>query len=402
MESVAIGFWTRVGSRYEPAQANGIAHFIEHMLFKGTPTRSSAEISRQIERLGGSLDGFTVEDHTCFHVHGPGDHFEKLLDVLTDMYRFPVFDTRDIEQERNVILEEIAMIRDQPSQLLEDLLSEAAWGSEHPLGRPITGTELTLAGLGRNELLQFFQQAYSPLETVISIAGKIDHESAAAMVHDRVFDMEPEMQRRDFLMVSPPEQGFCFETRDDLEQAQIAIGFRGVSRNHPDRYAMKMLNVLLGENMSSRLFQTLREEAGLCYEVQSDTVTFEDAGMLHLYVALDPENLTEALELIGIVLNSFRDHLVAESDLEEAKSYVIGQSRIGLENTNSQMMWSGESLLAFDEWISPIEVFAGINAVTIEDIQDMARRIFLPAGMAVAGVGPHSVGLELNQWELVS
>ncbi len=401
MESVAVGFWTKVGSRHETRDQNGIAHFTEHLLFKGTPTRTSQEISRQIERLGASLDGFTVEDHTCYHVKGPCDQIEPLVDVLADFYRYPVFDTRDIESERNVIFEEIAMVRDQPSQMLEDLLSEAAWGSDHPLGRSITGTELSLNGIGRNELLSFYNRAYASQETVIAIAGNIDHERAAAMIYERTYDLQ-RSEPMTFEKAAPPSQGFAFEAREDLEQAQIAVGFRGVSRVHPERYAMKMLNVLLGENMSSRLFQVLREEAALCYEIQSDIMSFEDAGFLHTYIALDPENVTEALDMIGAILKSFRDKPVSESELEEAKSYLIGQSRIALENTSSQMMWSGESLLAFDEWVPPAEVFENVRAVTPEDVQEMAQRMFTSERMAIAGVGPHGAGLELNRWEMVS
>ena len=401
MESVAIGFWTRVGSRHESLENSGIAHFIEHLLFKGTPSRTSAEISRQIESLGASLDGYTVEDHTCYHVKGPCDQLEPLVDVLADFYRFPVFDTKDIEAERNVIFEEIAMVRDQPSQMLEDLLSEAAWGCDHPLGRPITGTEISLTGMGRNELLSFYNRAYASQETVISVAGNIDHKQAVDIVYERVQDMQRShpMQFKD---ADRPTQGFSFEAREDLEQAQIAIGFRGVSRNDPDRYAMKMLNVLLGENMSSRLFQVLREEAALCYEIQSDIMSFDDAGLLHMFIALDPENVTEALEIIAQVLKSFRDKPVSESELEEAKSYLIGQSRIALENTASQMMWSGHSLLAFNGLVQPSEVFDQIKQVTVEEIQKMAQRMFQPKGMAIAGIGPHGAGLELNRWELVS
>ena len=165
---------------------------------------------------------------------------------------------------------------------------------------------------------------------------------------------------------------------------------------------MKMLNVLLGENMSSRLFQVLREEAALCYEIQSDIMSFDDAGLLHMFIALDPENVTEALEIIAQVLKSFRDKPVSESELEEAKSYLIGQSRIALENTASQMMWSGESLLAFNGLVQPSEVFDQIKQVTVEEIQKMAQRMFQPKGMAIAGIGPHGAGLELNRWELVS
>ncbi|NNE93462.1 MAG: insulinase family protein [Verrucomicrobiales bacterium] len=401
MESVAVGFWTQIGSRHEDFDENGIAHFVEHLLFKGTPTRSAPEISRQIERLGATLDGFTVEDHTCYHVKGPSDHLEPLVEVLADLYRFPVFDPRDIEAERNVIFEEIAMIRDQPSQMLEDLLSEAAWGMEHPLGKPITGTEITLTGISRNELLRFFQRAYASQETVISVAGNIDHAKTAELIQERMGDLV-RSEPFDFEIADPPMQGFAFEAREDLEQAQLAVGFRGCSRIDSDRYAMKMLNVLLGENMSSRLFQVLREELGLCYEVQSDIMAFEDAGLLHAYLALDPENVTAALDSIAGILKSFRSQAISESELEEAKSYLIGQSRIALENTAAQMMWAGESLLTFQEWTSPASVFDRIHEVTPEDVQQMAQRVFQPQNMVVAGIGPHSAGLELNRWDLVS
>lgn len=401
MASASVGFWSRVGSRHEPAGLNGIVHFIEHLLFKGTPTRSAEDISRQIERLGASLDGFTVEDHTCFSAKGPAEQLEPMLDVLADFYQNPVFDPAEIESERNVIREEIAMVHDLPAQMLEDLLSESAWGPEHPLGRPITGTEISLMGITRSDILDFFHRSFAGNQSVVAVAGNIDHDQTVDWIGERLSNLSS-VKEFEFERAGGPRQGFIFEARPEIEHTYLAIGYRGYDRMHPERYAQKMLNVLLGENMSSRLFQILREQAGLCYEVQSDIMSFQDAGMLHLYLSLDPENIDEALTAITLILKAFREYAPSIEEIEEAKAYMIGQSRIALENTASQMMWGGECLLGFNEWIDPEVVFQRIKAVTPDQVRDCANDLFQSQNLCIAGIGPEAAESVLMNWQSVS
>ena len=396
MQSVSIGFWTGTGSRHESAGQNGIAHFIEHLLFKGTPTRSSEEISRQVERLGGSIDAFTTEDHTAYQVKGPAEQLEPLLDVLADLYQHPRFDPDDLENERNVIREEIAMVRDQPSQWLEDLTSAAAWPG-HPLGRAITGTEETLSSLDRAASEAFHRSAYTARQTVVTVAGRVTHSDVLALLVPRLADL-PDGPVLVAEPAPPVASGFAFARRDDLEQAHLAVGFHACGRHDEARYAQKLLNVLLGENMSSRLFQELREREGLCYEIQSDIMGFEDTGLLHVYVALDPGEVSKALATLRRVLAEFVGQPPADRDLDEAKSYLIGQSRIALENTASQMMWAGECLLSFGEVIDPETVHRRLSAVTPDEIREMAERIFRGDRLVTAAVGPRSMEKALRAW----
>ena len=398
MESVAIGLWTSVGSRHESPGEHGMAHFIEHLLFRGTPSRTAEDISRQIEGLGGTVDGFTVEDHTCYHAKAPADQLELLLDVLTDFYQNPVFDPWEIEAERRIIREEIAMVHDQPAQHLEDLVSQAAWGADHSLGRSITGTEESLAQFTRPDVFDFFKRSYSGCQTVISVAGKIDHFAVAETVEQKMeklpagssvqYEPAPPIARR----------GHSFGKYPSREQAHVALAFRSADRHDPDRYAQKLLNVMLGENMSSRLFQHIREQLGLCYEVQSDLVAFSDAGLLQIYLALDPENLSSALHAVSGILDNLCRHTIADEELDQAKRFIGGQSRIGLENTSSQMMWAGESLLSFDKWIDPDKILEKLDSVTIGDVQSAARKLFLSGGLSTSLAGSPRSDAVLREW----
>ncbi len=397
MASVAMGIWAGGGSRHETPREHGMAHFVEHLLFKGTAERSAEEISRHIESLGASIDGFTVEDHTAYQVKGPAEKFDRLFEVLTDLYRNPVFDPTEIDSEKQVIREEIAMVRDQPSQYLDDLISEAAWGSDHPLGRSITGTEESLERFRRAEVEDFHSRVYRGRHTVVSIAGKIDHDTVAAAVAERLGDL-PRGAALACEPAGPPQARHCFHEDGGQEQTHLALSFRNVHRHDPSRYAHKLLNVVLGENMSSRLFQAVREQLGLCYEVQSDLVSFADAGALQIYLALSPENLAEALRAISSILDDLRTRGVRGSELEEAKSFVIGQNRISLENTSSQMMWAGESLLYFDDWIDPEDAHRQLEKVTLDDVRAAARDAFDPDALCSAVIGPAESRSALAQW----
>jgi len=397
MASVSFGLWTDAGSRHETAREHGMAHFVEHMLFKGTPSRSAEEISRHIESLGASIDGFTVEDHTAYQVKGPAERFERLFDVLADLYSNPVLEPEEIESEKAVIREEIAMVRDQPSQYLDDLISEAVWGSGHPLGRSITGTEESLEAFRRSDVFDFHQRAYCGANTVISVAGNIEHDAVHDIVSRRVAEM-PKGAPIPFLPGGTSPDRHRFAEEDGQEQSHLALSFRNVDRYDRTRYAHKLLNVILGENMSSRLFQAIREQKGLCYEVQSDLVSFSDAGLLQIYLALSPENLGEALKGIADILADLRENGVSDQELEESKAYIVGQNRISLENTSSQMMWAGETMLFFNDWIDPEDSHRHIEDVTSDDIRSAASLAFDVKTLCSALIGPATSQDVLGEW----
>ncbi|HRQ87662.1 MAG TPA: pitrilysin family protein [Bacteroidia bacterium] len=397
MASVSMGLWAGAGSRHESEQEHGMAHFVEHMLFKGTPDRTAEEISRQIESLGASIDGFTVEDHTAYQVKGLAEQFEPLFDVLADLYQHPLLDPSEIDSEKQVIREEIAMVHDQPSQYLDDLVSEAAWGRDHPLGRSITGTEESLERFRRADIEAFHSRVYRGRHTVVSVAGNIDHDAVAEIVASRLGSLPigEALACEPALPVAPQHR---FHEDGGQEQAHLALSFRNVDRHDPARYAHKLLNVILGENMSSRLFQVIREQRGLCYEVQSDLISFADAGALQIYLALSPANLSEALRSISSILDDLRNRGVRGEELDEAKSFVVGQNRISLENTSSQMMWAGESLLYFNEWIDPEEAHRQLAKVTLDEIRDAALSAFDPDTLCTAVIGPAESRSSLARW----
>lgn len=399
MESVCCGLWSLAGSRHEQLEENGIAHFVEHLLFKGTPTRDPYAITREIEGLGASIDAFTTEDHTCYYCRGPAETFPSMADVLVDLYSHPIFDPAEIEREREVVLDEIAMYRENPSQHVEDLLGLAAW-PDHPLGMPISGGEVSLRSLRRGDLFRFHQANYGGASTIATVAGRISHEEALDELAERLaelppgqvapFDPVPETMR-----ISGPSH--CQEIRD-LEQAHLCIGFHTPGRMSPDRHPLKLLNVLLGENMSSRLFQVLREEHGLCYSIVSDIVHLHDTGLLSIYTGLDVESLPQALDLTAKCLREFASVPVSRDRLQRAVNYAVGQARLGLESSIQQMMWLGESLIAYGHIVDPQETFSALRQVSVDDVLRSAQATFHQERSAIAYIGSGSPEFALGNF----
>lgn len=388
MESACVGLWALTGSRHEEVKRNGIAHFVEHLLFKGTPTRTAYDISREIEGIGASLDAFTTEDHTCFYTRGPAETLPAMADVLIDIYCNASFDPQEIEREREVVIEEIAMYRDNPSQHVEDLLAAAAWPG-HPLGLPITGTEASVKRISRGDLFSYHRQRYSGANTVVTVTGRVQHEAVLEMMGPALEMMDAGEPIPFAAVPGQLRQGGLRridETRD-VEQAHLCIGFHTFGRHDPRRYTLKILNVLLGENMSSRLFQLLREENGLCYSVSSDAVTLEDCGLLSIYAGLDVDNVPRALEWTAACLRDFARKRVSPELIRQALAYTVGQSRISLESSLSQMMWIGESLISYQRIIDPKESFAKLGEVTAEAVREVASEVFRADSTAIAYIG---------------
>jgi predicted Zn-dependent peptidase len=383
MTSVSLGLWVGVGGRYEPAEINGVSHFIEHLLFKGTKRRSARQISQDVEGIGGYLNAFTGEEMTCYHSKARHDRFDELLDVLTDMFLNSKFDPVEIDKERGVIKEELSMYLDQPQYRVQEILNEILW-PDQPLGRPLTGTEKTLDGLNRARLVGYQQHNYVANRTVISAAGRLKHKQVVNAV-GRLAKRFPQGKRPQFL---PAENGqqrpnvrlFTKQT----EQTQIALGIRTCSRHDQRRYALRLLNTVLGENMSSRLFQVIREDRGLAYSIYSSLSHFDDVGTMTISAGLDVNNLPKTLKLIMQELARATRNLLTPAELNRARDYVLGQIDLGLESTDNQMMWLGEQMIGYDKIIPPEEIKQRIAEVKASQIRAAARDFFRPERLNLA------------------
>ncbi len=387
MASVSVGLWIGVGGRYEPVRLNGVAHFIEHMLFKGTRRRTALQISQDIEGIGGYLNAFTSEDHTCFYSKALSDRFDDLVDVLFDMLLNSVFAPADIRREREVIREEVAMYFDQPQQYVQELFNEIMWPG-HALGRPLTGSFQSIARIHRTDLLQFLETHYTAPGIVVAAAGALHHEQVVKAVRKRTrflpavqaprFEPYPIDQRADPLRLV---------TRN-TEQSQFALGFRTCSRHDPRRNAVRLLNIILGENMSSRLFQIIREDRGLVYSIYSSPSFWADVGDLVISAGLDAEKIEPVIRLVLKELNRLATEKVSRPELRRALDYALGQLELGLENTENRMMWLGEQMVTSGTVIPMDRVRRDLSRVSAEQIRAVAREFFRPENCALAVVSP--------------
>jgi len=396
MASASLGLWVRTGGRYESKELNGVSHFIEHLLFKGTRRRSAREITTAIEGIGGYLNAFTSEENTCYYAKAHGDHFRQLLDVLMDMLLNSTFPPAEIAKERLVIKEEVALYRDQPQQYVEDLLDEILW-PDHPLGRPLTGTEESVDAITRGAMLQYRRAHYLAETSVVVAAGRLHHDQVLQRVtpYARHFirGEHPKFIPSSVRQTSPR----CKMLSKDIAQAQVAIGFRCCSRHDDRRFAMRVLNTLLGENMSSRLFQILREEHGLAYSISSSLSFFDDVGALTVSAGLDPENIPKALKLMAREWKRFVDIRPTSKELRQARDYLIGQLDLGLESTESQMMWVGEHLMAYDKILATAEIKQRLKEVTPAQVRAVARDYLRPDQLNLAVISPLSLDDRLLQ-----
>ena len=387
MASVSVGIWVGVGGRFEPAKISGAAHFIEHMLFKGTKRRTAKEISQAVEGIGGYLNAFTSEEHTCFYAKAQAERLENLLEVLADMFLHSTFDPAELEKERSVIKEELAMYLDQPQHYVHELLNETMW-PDQPLGRSLTGTEKTLDNLSRANLLEFRQQNYVTGATLIAVAGKIQHAEVVKLV-EKVAKRFPAGRPAPFSPATSDQSAPAIRLfTKKAEQTHLALGFRTCSRHDERRFALRLLNTILGENMSSRLFQVIREEHGLAYSIYSSPSFFDDVGTLTISAGLDTDKLEKTLKLLIGELRKLTEKAPTAGELRRARDYVIGQLELSLEGTENQMMWIGEHWLGYGRITSATEIKERLLQITGAQIRAMAKEFFCPQRLSLALVTP--------------
>jgi predicted Zn-dependent peptidase len=387
MASVSVGIWVGVGGRHEPAELSGVSHFIEHLLFKGTRKRSAREVSQAVEGIGGYLNAFTSEEQSCFYARSRHGDFGRVLEVLMDMFLHSTFEAAEIDKEREVIKEELAMYIDQPQQYVQELLNAAMW-PDQPLGRCITGTEKTLDAIRRPHLLGYQKGNYVAASALVAAAGRITHAEAvrAARRYAGKFGRGP---RPGYVPATSAQTrpALCLHTRE-TEQTQIALGIRTCSRHDERRFALRLLNVVLGENMSSRLFQTVREDHGLAYSIFSGNSFFDDAGDIVISAGLDLDKLEKTLKIIVREMKRLTTEPVPAAELRRARDYLIGQLDLSLESSENQMMWVGEQWLGYGKIPQPEEVKKRLSEVPAGQIRAAAREFLRPERFTLALISP--------------
>src|SRR5271155_556516 len=386
VRSVSVGVWVRNGSRREIADENGLAHFIEHMVFKGTERRSAEAIAREMDSVGGMLDAFTSKEQICFNAKVLDDHLPIAFGVIADLVLRPKFDSEDVKKERGVVLEEVKMDMDNPEYLLHDIFTRGFW-PEHPLGRPILGTPETVRRFSREHLNERFRDWFAPDHLVITAAGNVMHDKVLDLVQREFGGLRPARTLEDHTAPST-KAPIHLETKRDLEQVHLCIGVPALPLGHEARFAAAVLNNLLGGGMSSRLFQNIREKEGLAYAVFSELTPYSDAGMFSVYAGTGKETVGKVLDLTIAEFRALKESPVSEEELLRAKNHLKGSLMLSLESTSSRMSNLARQELYFHRFSSLDEILASIEAVTREQLQSLAQLFFQTDQIAATVLGP--------------
>ncbi len=386
-DSVAIGLWIGVGGRYEDDQNKGAAHFLEHIAFKGSRKYSCDEIKIQIEGVGGNLNAFTSEEQTCYYAKIPAKCLNKTFDILADMVLYPLILKSDVQKESTVILEEIKMYHDIPQYFVLELLDDLMWPN-HPLGKNLAGTPESVSHMTHADLKKFHQRHYFAGNTVVAACGQLNHQEFVELVRKKMGELsskKPEL----FLSADNSQgrpKGKFF--RKEVEQMHVALAMLGLNDDHKDKYALGLLNVILGGNMSSRLFDEVREKRGLAYSISSSTKSLNDTGVFLIRAGVDNNKLVGAMEVILKELEKIKRKDVLQGEFTRAKDYFLGQLLLGLEDTLDHMLWLGEATISLDKVRTLKDIIKEVNRITIPDIRRVANAILKDDHYSLAIVGP--------------
>jgi predicted Zn-dependent peptidase len=397
VRSVTLGVWLTRGSRHETDERGGIAHFVEHMLFKGSDTRTAEDIAQAIDSIGGQLDAFTAKEYASYYIKVLDEHVPLAVDLLTDIVRRPAFAADEIEREKKVILEEIKMVEDTPDDLVHELFTQHFWEG-HPLARPILGSRETVEALNRETILGYFGGAYVAPNIVVSAAGNLDHGRVRDLVQAAFGDLSSSGEP---FGENPPQVSPQVVTRaKELEQSHLCLGTNSYPQSHADRYVSYILNTVLGGSMSSRLFQNIREKRGLAYSVFSGLSAYRDAGNITIYAGCANEAVGQVIDLCVEELKGMKRAPVADSELRRAKDHLKGSLMLSLENTASRMSHLARQEIYFERHFGLDETLAGVEAVTAGDIQRVAADLFSNGSLAATVVGPSAPDLPPERLDL--
>lgn len=395
VRSVSLGIWVNTGSRNENRNNNGISHFIEHMLFKGTQKRSAKDIAESIDSIGGQLNAFTAKEYTCYYTKTLDSHIDLAIDVLADMLFNSRIDPKDIDVERKVILEEINMYEDSPEELVHDILSETVWAG-NPLGYPILGTKESLNSIDQQEIRRYMDENYTPMNTVIAIAGNFDFDKVVGILEQKFANWEIKNDKQTIY----PDTEFIHQISykpKETEQTHICIGFEGIKQGDNSIYDLLVVNSIFGGGMSSRLFQKIREEKGLAYSVYSYPSSYKNAGMFTIYAGMSPSQVGEVLRLVREEIQLLKENKISEEELVKAKEQLKGSYILGLESTSSRMNSIGKSELLLKKIKTPDEILDRINQISLESVFYIIDKIFNNKKMSASVVGAIPKKLDIEK-----
>ena len=385
VRSVCIGVWVPTGSRYEKPEQNGISHFLEHMFFKGTEKRSALDIAVEVDSLGGEMNAFTSRENTTYYIKVLDEHQPVAVDILADIFLHSRFDEAELEKERHVILEEIRMQDDQPEDHVHDVINEVIW-PDQPIGFPVAGREASVSAIGRSDLVDYVTTMYTKNRIVVACAGHVDHDRIVA---DVARGFEGFAGKKDPAAFPQPRYKAGREVlTKKLEQVHLCLALPGIPVNHPDRFAYYVLNTTLGSNMSSRLFQEVREKRGLAYSVYSYLAGFSNGGSLTIYAGASRQKIDEVITVIREQLRQLAANPITDAELARAKAYMKGGLILSLESSSSVMSRLAKQELYFDAYETIEETVAKIDRVTAAKVQEMAAESFQESQLAAAAIGP--------------
>jgi len=395
VRSVSVGVWLTRGSRHESDAEGGVAHFVEHMLFKGTTSRSAQVIAQTIDSIGGQLDAFTSKEYAGYYIKVLDDHLPLALDLLSDLVMRPAFLAEDVEREQRVILEEIKMVEDAPDDLVHEVFAQQFW-SRHPLGRPILGTPETVASFDATLLRDYFARTYLAPNLIVAAAGHFEYAALKQLVLDAFADLPQDgMPPTD---AAPTSTAGLMVREKEIEQSHICLGTPSYAQAHVDRHALYVLNTILGGSMSSRLFQHIREDRGLAYSVFSNLTSYRDAGAITVYAGCAAQKVGEVVDLTLAELRRLRQELVPLEELQRAKDHLKGSLMLSLENTSSRMSQLARQEMYFGRQFSLDELLGAIDDVSRDDVRRVAVDLFRDGGVTATVVGPHAeTGLTVDR-----
>lgn len=388
-ETVTVLVMSGVGSRYESKDEAGLSHFVEHMLFKGTKKRpNTLAISEELDSIGGNFNAYTGKSRTAYYAKADSNHFKVVLDVISDIYLNSKIENKEINCERCAIIQEMAMYEDMPSQNVGDVFEKLLYGNQR-LGREIIGTKKTVKSFTRKDFMQYLKRFYTAKNTIVCVAGKFDEKKELAKIKKSFSEINLG-EKEDFEKVTEKQNAPKLKIKNKkTDQTNLIVGARTYDMSHPDRYVLKLLAVILGGNMSSRMFINIREKLGLAYYIQTSADSYQDAGYLATQAGVDHKNLPLAIESILKEYNKTAFRKVSEKELQKAKDYIKGKTVMGLESSNAVAEFLINQEIYRNEILTPEQIFAKLDKITVEDIQRVAKDIFVPENLNLAVVGPH-------------
>ncbi len=385
--SISIGVWVKVGSRHEPAEIGGVSHFIEHLFFKGTKKRTAKDIAIEMDSIGGEMNAFTSQETTTYYVKVVDEHLPIAIDLLADILIGSLFDEKEMDKERKVILEEIKGVEDTPDDYIHELFTNTVWPN-NPLGRPILGTRETIAGMKHRDIISYIESYYSPREIVISVAGNFEHGRLIELLEESFGTLSRTgIGKKE---TTPAFKSDIMVRKKQLEQVQICLGCKGFNYTHDDRFVVSALNTVLGNSMSSRLFQEVREQNALAYSIYSYVTSYRDTGLVTIYAGADPSNTGEVVRLITKELRKIKSEGITPAEETRVKNQIKGSLVLSLESSNSHMSRIARQEIYFGKYLSIDDIIKGVESVTREDVQRVARQLFTRENASLTILGPVS------------